>query len=163
MIGSPINKNHRQWSVHSLKNLGSVFLGSALFISSFACFSQQDSLDLIDSPLTLSLARTVNSNASQSMLVIDQYGVHNTTHIIQAANSSNLINVTQHGNGNYADITQIGVGNYVDLVQSGDENLLEVVQQGDFNLANINQLGEQSFIVHQIGNDMVVNITQYKK
>ncbi|MDO6693863.1 curlin subunit CsgB [Aliiglaciecola sp. 3_MG-2023] len=163
MIGSPRNKNNRLWSMHSLNNVGSVVFSGALLFSSSACFSQQDSLDLIDSPLTLSLARTVNSDASQSVLIIDQYGIHNTTLIIQTANSSNHINVTQNGSSNFADITQIGVGNYVDLVQSGDENLLEVVQQGDFNLANINQQGEQSFIVHQIGNDMVVNITQYKK
>lgn len=143
--------------------MGSVILSSGLLLLSPPCFSQQDSLDLVDSPLTLSLARTVNSEASQSVLIIDQYGIHNTTHIIQTANSLNHISVTQTGHSNFADITQIGVGNYVDLVQSGDENLLEVVQQGDFNLANISQQGEQSFIVHQIGNDMVVNITQYKK
>ncbi|GAC14448.1 minor curlin subunit [Aliiglaciecola lipolytica] len=163
MTGSTLIQIARLRRILSIQNVWSAFFGGALLISSFPCLSQQDSTDLIDSPLTLSLARTVNNDASQNVLIVDQYGIHNTTNIIQAANSSNLIVVTQFGNSNSADITQLGFGNHVDLVQSGEENTLEIVQQGDFNLANINQLGEQNFTVHQIGNDMVVNITQYKK
>lgn len=117
----------------------------------------------MDSPLTLSLAQTARVTDTESVLVIDQYGIHNTINIIQASDSTNRVDVAQSGNNNTASILQLGIGNVVELYQNGNENGFEIVQDGDFNQANINQFGEQRFIVHQIGNEMVVNITQYKK
>ena len=58
---------------------------------------------------------------------------------------------------------QYGEGNVVNLVQQNDNNHFEIVQDGFDNVANVNQLGEQSFSVYQIGNEMVVNITQYQQ
>ncbi|WJG10774.1 curlin subunit CsgB [Aliiglaciecola sp. LCG003] len=138
-------------------------LSGSLSIVALPAFAADSSPDLVDSPLTLSLARTLDINTDSSVVTIDQYGIHNTTLVIQSANSTNLVNITQSGNDNYASISQLGIGNIVDLVQDGSSNNFEIMQQGDFNSANIHQLGEQSFIVHQIGNEMVVNITQYKK
>jgi len=47
------------------------------------------------------------------------------------------------------------------LLQQGESNLFTIIQEGNGNTANVNQLGEQTFIVTQIGNEMVVNVTQY--
>lgn len=135
----------------------------SLMMASMTCHAEQVTSDLMDSPLTLSLAKTARLASRSNAVIVDQYGVHNTTHINQAADSSNLIDVAQSGTHNYAMIIQRGIGNTVELFQSGHDNALEVIQEGDFNSANIHQLSEQRFVVHQIGNDMVVNIIQYKK
>jgi len=119
--------------------------------------------ELKDSPLSLSLSTTAPmtvGNQSQQ-LVISQYGIFNKATINQAANSGNSIIVKQTGINNLANLKQDGFGNTINLEQTGDDNLAEIIQQGDTNVANIKQQGQQSFVVHQIGNDMVVNVTQY--
>lgn len=120
--------------------------------------------DLQDSNLSLSLSTTINFNSALGgSITIGQYGLYNTTNIIQAGSNANTISVIQQGNNNTADITQLGVDNTVNVLQKGENNLFKIIQDGDGNVANVNQLGEQNFIVHQIGNEMTVNITQYKK
>lgn len=116
-----------------------------------------------ESPLSLSLTKTVPLQAGeqQQQLVISQYGIFNKATVNQAANAGNIIIVKQTGINNIASLTQEGYGNIINLEQSGDDNYADVIQQGDANVANINQQGQQTFVVHQIGNDMVVNITQY--
>ncbi|MCV2885051.1 hypothetical protein OE749_10150 [Aestuariibacter sp. AA17] len=111
--------------------------------------------------MTISLSQQVNIDANA--IIINQYGIYNTTHINQAANSSNLASITQFGESNSVDILQLGIGNSVVLVQSGNESTAEVFQHGDNNVATINQSNGQHFAVQQIGNEMVVNITQYRK
>lgn len=119
--------------------------------------------ELKDSPLSLSLSTTVpiTTGNQNQQLVISQYGIFNKATINQAANAGNSIIVKQAGINNLANLKQEGYGNSINLEQSGDDNLAEVIQQGDTNIANIKQQGQQTFVVHQIGNDMVVNITQY--
>lgn len=119
--------------------------------------------DLQDSLLSLSLATTVNFNgALGGTITIGQFGLYNTTNIIQAGSGNNVIEVTQQGNNNQAEITQLGFDNEVVLLQDGKNNLFQIIQDGNANTANVNQLGGQSFMVRQIGNEMVVNITQYQ-
>lgn len=118
--------------------------------------------DLLDSELSLSLSTTVNFNgALGGSIIIGQYGLFNTTNIIQAGSNTNTIEVIQQGTNNLAEVTQLGVDNSVFLLQQGENNLFTIVQDGNGNIANVNQFGEQTFIVTQIGNEMVVNITQY--
>lgn len=119
--------------------------------------------DLLDSELSLSLSTTVNfSSALGGAITIGQYGLYNTTNIIQAGSDSNTIEVTQQGNNNKAAVTQFGIDNKVILFQQGENNLFTIYQDGIGNTANVNQLGEQSFTVTQIGNEMLVNITQFQ-
>jgi minor curlin subunit len=118
--------------------------------------------DLQDSELSLSLSTTVNfGGALGGSITIGQYGLYNTTNIIQAGSDSNTIEVIQQGNNNIAEVTQLGIDNKVFLLQQGKSNLFTIIQEGNGNTANVNQLGEQTFIVTQIGNEMVVNVTQY--
>ncbi|MGQ8365735.1 curlin subunit CsgB [Glaciecola sp. 1036] len=120
--------------------------------------------DLVESPLSLSLSpQVIVYGESQSIINIGQFGLNNTTNIIQTGNASNLSNVIQAGSNNTADITQLGAGNIVNLLQENNNNSFEIIQDGFDNVANVNQLGEQSFIVQQIGNEMVINITQYQE
>ncbi|MED5380281.1 MAG: curlin subunit CsgB, partial [Pseudomonadota bacterium] len=88
---------------------------------------------------------------------------NNITNIIQSGNGANLSNVVQNGSNNEALITQLGEGNVVNLLQQNNNNYFEIIQDGFDNVANVNQLGEQSFTVYQIGNEMVINITQYQE
>tara|TARA_R110000737_G_C14599167_1_gene488791 strand:- start:973 stop:1464 length:492 start_codon:yes stop_codon:yes gene_type:complete len=122
-----------------------------------------NSTDLQDSPLSLSLTTTamITVGEQPQQLVISQYGILNTATIKQLANTSNSIIISQDGIGNKTVIEQLGNGNSVNIQQWGNQNLAGVIQEGDANIANIAQAGEQTFIVHQIGNEMVVNITQY--
>jgi len=120
--------------------------------------------DFKDSPLSLSLTTsvlmTVNNQSQQ--LVINQYGIFNKVTVSQMADAANSIDISQNGSNNMADISQSGYENTVNVNQQGNNNLAQVEQVGDANIANIWQEGEQTFIVHQIGNEMVVNITQYQ-
>jgi minor curlin subunit len=119
--------------------------------------------DLQDSALSLSLATTVGfSGALGGTITIGQFGLYNTTNIIQAGSDSNVIEVSQQGDNNQAEITQLGFDNEVLLLQDGENNLFQITQDGNANIANVNQLGGQRFMVRQIGNEMVVNITQYQ-
>lgn len=143
---------------------------SALFMANLAIYSNiscaNDLLsgtELKDSPLSLSLTTTASmtvGNATQQ-LVINQYGIHNKATVNQTANAGNSIAINQDGIDNLANLLQTGYGNTINLHQQGNGNNAEIIQDGDANIANIIQQGEQTFIVHQIGNEMVVNITQY--
>jgi minor curlin subunit len=148
----------------NLKN--QILFGFAVCLSlTTACFSQDlsNNTDLQESRLSLSLTPTaiMTVNEQQQQVMISQYGILNNATIKQLASTSNNIIISQDGIGNQAFIEQYGNGNSVNIQQSGYNNHAGVIQEGDANIANINQAGEQTFIVHQIGNDMVVNITQY--
>lgn len=118
--------------------------------------------DLQDSTLSLSLSTTVDFGGTLGgSITIGQFGLYNTTNIIQAGSNNNIIDVTQRGNNNKAEVYQLGIGNSVVLLQQGGNNLFSIIQDGNDNTANVNQLGKQSFTVTQLGNEMVVNITQY--
>jgi len=119
--------------------------------------------ELKDSPLSLSLTTTASMTVGNEtqQLVINQYGIHNKATVNQLANAGNSIAINQDGIDNLANLLQTGYGNTINLLQQGDGNNAEIIQDGDANIANIIQQGEQTFIVHQIGNEMVVNITQY--
>jgi minor curlin subunit len=120
--------------------------------------------DLQDSELSLSLSTTVNfDGALGGSITIGQYGLYNTTNIIQAGSDTNTIEVIQQGNNNRAEVLQFGIDNEVNLLQIGENNLFTILQDGNGNTANVNQLGEQTFTVTQIGNEMVVNITQFNQ
>ena len=155
------------------KNKGKLALKrclSALFISIPVIFSQslrsQDlasGTELKDSPLSISLSTAVpmSVNNQTQQLVINQYGIRNTATITQLAQAGNHVSLQQDGIDNLANLVQTGYGNTIILHQVGSGNQAEVIQEGNANVANIRQEGEQRFIVHQIGNNMVVNITQY--
>ena len=119
--------------------------------------------DLKDSPLSLSLMTTVTTtlNGESQELVVSQYGILNKATISQMTGMTNRLSISQIGENNMANISQMGSQNVINLEQIGSNNLAEIVQEGDANIANVVQQGEQTFIVHQIGNEMVVNITQY--
>jgi minor curlin subunit len=137
----------------------------SMMISS-ANVNSQDLLsnnDLQDSPLSLSLMTTVTTTLSgeSQELVVGQYGILNKATISQMVGMSNSISISQLGENNMANISQMGSQNVINLEQEGSNNFAEIIQEGNANIANIIQQGEQTFIVHQIGNDMVINITQY--
>jgi minor curlin subunit len=118
--------------------------------------------DFQESELSLSLSTRFNLNgASGGSISIDQFGLYNTTNIIQAGSDSNVTEVNQQGSNNQAEIIQLGVDNKVHLLQNGENNLFQIVQDGNANIANVNQLNGQRFMVRQIGNEMIINITQY--
>lgn len=100
-------------------------------------------------------------NEQQHQIVVNQYGILNSATINQLANASNNVSINQDGISNQASVEQMGFGNSVHIQQWGNFNQAGVIQQGNANTANITQAGEQTFVVHQIGNDMVVNISQY--
>lgn len=160
-----INKNNNNRKTLK-KQFNIAFITAPLFlINSF--FSHANDLvsgtDLQDSPLSLSLttslAVTINNRVQH--LAINQYGIKNQVMVNQAADMVNEINIIQNGMHNKANVVQSGANNTVNLLQQGDGNLVDVTQEGNANIANIKQTGEQSFVVHQIGNEMLVNITQY--
>lgn len=136
-----------------------------LFVPSAFSYSQDlaNNTDLQESSLSLSLTPTtvMTINDQQHQVVVNQYGILNRATIKQLANASNNISINQDGISNQVMIEQSGFGNTVNIEQWGNYNLAGVVQEGNANTANIIQAGEQTFVVHQIGNDMVVNITQY--
>ena len=143
---------------------------SCAFLAAVSLYSAEASAqdlatgtELKDSPLSLSLSTSVPMSVGDQsqQLVISQYGILNKATVSQLANAGNSIIIDQQGINNVANLSQTGFGNTINLEQYGNGNLAEVIQEGDANIANINQQGEQTFIVHQIGNDMVVNITQY--
>ena len=119
--------------------------------------------DMVESSLSMSLNTQAITVDNETVLIsVSQFGLNNITNIIQSGNASNFSNVVQAGNNNESIITQLGEGNVVNLLQQNDNNYFEIVQDGFDNVANVNQLGEQAFTVYQIGNEMVINITQYQ-
>jgi len=164
------NQSSLKKSMHFVFSFGKFRFAACFLVLSLSALQAgmaQDlggNTDLQDSNLSLSLSTTVEFNSALGgSITIGQYGLYNTTNIIQAGSNSNTISIIQQGNNNNADITQLGTNNSVNLVQEGENNLFEILQDGYGNVANVNQLGEQNFTVHQIGNEMLVNITQYKK
>lgn len=158
-----LNKSFTQ---KSLLNVLITQLSVASFALSSSVYGQQDLVagtDLTDSQLSLSLTTTITtpSDGEGQSIVISQYGVYNKATLSQKADSANQLFISQDGFNNSAILTQLGDGNTIEVIQYGDDNWAEVVQVGDANIANIKQDGEQGFTVHQIGNDMVVNVTQY--
>lgn len=145
-----------------------VFLGIITSTASLSVQAQSPDLststDMVESSLSMSLnARAIAVENETVFISISQFGLNNITNIIQSGNASNLSQVVQVGSNNGANIMQYGEGNVVNLVQQNDNNYFEIVQDGFDNVANVNQLGEQAFSVYQIGNEMVVNITQYQQ
>lgn len=136
-----------------------------LFVTSVFSYSQDlgKNTDLQESSLSLSLTPTtlMTINDQQHQVVVNQYGILNRATIKQLANASNNISISQDGISNHVMVEQSGFGNTVNIEQWGNYNNAGVVQEGNANTANIIQAGEQTFVVHQIGNDMLVNITQY--
>ena len=131
-------------------------------------YAQQSDLstssDMVESSLSMSLnAQAITIDDETVFIAVSQFGLNNITNIIQSGNGANLSNVVQNGSNNEAIITQLGEGNVVNLLQQNNNNYFEIVQDGFDNVANVNQLGEQSFTVYQIGNEMVINITQYQE
>ena len=131
-------------------------------------FAQQSDLstssDMVESSLSMSLnAQAITIDDETVFIAVSQFGLNNITNIIQSGNGANLSNVVQNGSNNEAIITQLGEGNVVNLLQQNNNNYFEIIQDGFDNVANVNQLGEQSFTVYQIGNEMVINITQYQE
>ena len=136
-----------------------------LVLFSFNSYSQDlaTNTDLKDSPLSLSLTTsvlmTVNNQTQQ--LVVNQYGIFNKVTVSQMADAANSIDISQNGINNMADISQSGYENTVNVNQQGNNNLAQIEQVGNANIANVWQEGEQTFVVRQIGNEMVVNIKQF--
>ena len=122
------------------------------------------SSDMMESSLSMSLnAQAITIDDETVFIAVSQFGLNNITNIIQSGNGANLSNVVQNGSNNEAIITQLGEGNVINLLQQNNNNYFEIIQDGVDNVANVNQLGEQSFTVYQIGNEMVINITQYQE
>lgn len=140
--------------------------GCSLLTLHLPAHAQQSDLstssDMVESSLSISLnAQAITIDDETVFIAVSQFGLNNITNIIQSGNGANLSNVVQNGSNNEAIITQLGEGNVVNLLQQNNSNYFEIIQDGFDNVANVNQLGEQSFTVYQIGNEMVVNITQY--
>lgn len=120
------------------------------------------SLDLVESSLSLSIAANMFSTSDQSsQLRIWQHGIQNVVNASQQSNARNSISLIQVGSENIANIIQEGTENAIFLQQLGSHNVTDIIQQGNGNTANIILGNEQSLIVHQIGNSMMVDITQY--
>lgn len=159
------NKNNKPCTKYTTRRQG--LIGALVVcLTSFSHFcSSQDLVsgnELKDSSLSLSLMKhVVPANNQASHMVISQYGILNNIEVSQMANLNNTITVLQNGMNNSANLSQQGYGNVINLEQFGNDNFAEVIQDGNANTANIIQTGEQNFTVHQIGSDMVVNITQY--
>jgi len=144
------------------------FTGCSLLTVNLPTHAQQSDLstssDMVESSLSMSLnAQAITIDDETVFISVSQFGLNNITNIIQSGNGANLSNVVQNGSNNEAIITQLGEGNVVNLLQQNNNNYFEIIQDGFDNVANVNQLGEQSFTVYQIGNEMVINITQYKE
>lgn len=142
--------------------------GCSLLTVNLPAYAQQSDLstssDMVESSLSMSLnAQAITIDDETVFISVSQFGLNNITNIIQSGNGANLSNVVQNGSNNEAIITQLGEGNVVNLLQQNNNNYFEIIQDGFDNVANVNQLGEQSFTVYQIGNEMVINITQYKE
>ena len=140
--------------------------GCSLLAVNLPAYAQQSDLstssDMVESSLSMSLnAQAITIDDETVFIAVSQFGLNNITNIIH--NGANLSNVVQNGSNNEALITQLGEGNVVNLLQQNNNNYFEIIQDGFDNVANVNQLGEQSFTVYQIGNEMVINITQYQE
>ncbi|KAF7775206.1 minor curlin subunit [Pseudoalteromonas citrea] len=120
--------------------------------------------DLKESPLSISIHPSFVSKAQHinTHALVNQIGTFNKATIFQSNDELNSINVQQLGTGNLADITQLGSNNRINLLQQGSYNSAVIIQEGNANIVNLTQLGQQSFIIHQQGNDMVVDVSVTK-
>lgn len=133
-----------------------------LFLVSSAKAFEPSHLDLEESALSLSIANGMHSaNTNSSLLSIGQYGIENVVIAHQQSNARNSISLLQVGSENIANIIQEGTENAIFLQQLGSHSVTDIIQQGNGNTANIVLGNEQSLIVHQIGNNMMIDITRY--
>lgn len=162
-----MNNNNKkcQQILRLIKLVSANTLAVVLLLNTSFAHSQDlaNNTDLKESSLSLSLTPSalMTINEQQHQVVVSQYGILNRATIKQLANASNSITITQDGFNNLVSVEQSGYGNSVNIEQLGNYNQAGVIQEGNANVANITQSGEQTFVVHQIGNDMVVNISQY--
>ncbi|TMO68143.1 hypothetical protein CWC19_11140 [Pseudoalteromonas aurantia] len=120
--------------------------------------------DLKESPLSVSINPSFLSKAQHihTNALVNQIGTFNKATIFQSNDELNSINIQQLGTGNLADITQLGSNNRINLLQQGSYNSAVIIQEGHANIVNLTQLGQQSFIIHQQGNEMVVDVSVTK-
>mgnify|MGYP001438723586 CR=1 FL=1 len=118
--------------------------------------------EFIESPLSLSLSRSVTLAGTDRnrQISVSQSGIHNNVNITQQANADNVIALNQDGFNNDANLSQSGRDNLILLEQFGSNNQADILQDGNANVVNVKQFGNKTFSVHQIGDEMVVNITQ---
>jgi minor curlin subunit len=132
------------------------FILFATFVASNSFAKDIDeSTDLVESVLSLSLQPTINSSIN-----IEQLGSHNSAVAIQSG-LDNQIKLTQLGDSNEIVAVQYGESNLLNVTQFGDNNKADVYQFGSFNTANITQSGNQYFLLEQYSDFGVVNITQF--
>lgn len=119
--------------------------------------------DLQDSILSSSINKqlAVDINGENRIISINQYGIHNQAIVNQKGTGLNSIKLVQRGINNSASLLQDGVNNQINLEQQGLGNQAEIVQEGSDNIVNLLQAGERQFVVHQIGDGLVVSVTQY--
>jgi hypothetical protein len=77
-----------------------------------------------------------------------------------ATTGTNVVDVSQMGDGGYANVTQIGEGNRVGVTQDGP-NIAIVTQTGNYNGAWVNQYGSNIATVTQTGNYNGAWVNQY--
>jgi minor curlin subunit len=120
--------------------------------------------DLKESPLSMSINPSLLSKAQyiENNALVNQIGTFNKATIFQSNDELNSINLQQLGSNNFADITQLGSNNRINLLQHGNYNSAVIIQEGNANIVNLTQLGQQSFIIHQQGNAMVVDVSVTK-
>ncbi|NOU52499.1 curlin subunit CsgB [Pseudoalteromonas sp. JBTF-M23] len=135
-----------------------VMLPMSLLMS---CVTYAGSADLQESPLSLSINPSLSVHA-QLLTTVKQNGTLNKATITQIGDELNLVSLVQLGSNNLAEITQAGANNSVNLIQYGNNNYTSIVQQGDANVVNLTQLGEQTLLIHQLGNEMVLNVSVNK-
>ena len=119
--------------------------------------------EMADSSLsqTISQSSLLQASIQESIgITLLQNGTNNHANITQQSASSNHVLVSQNGANNLVDIVQFGSENTVNVSQHGDFSSLTVLQEGNGNLVNAEQFGSKTFLVQQIGDNMVVNITQ---
>ncbi|MBE0368986.1 curlin subunit CsgB [Pseudoalteromonas aurantia] len=121
-----------------------------------------NSHDLQESPLSISIHPSFLARAQHTSALVQQNGTFNKATIYQSSDDLNSVNVLQLGRYNLANITQVGSNNTINLLQQGSNNSAVIIQEGDANIVNLTQLGEHAFVIHQQGNDMIVNVSVTK-
>ncbi|WP_261591732.1 curlin subunit CsgB [Pseudoalteromonas holothuriae] len=154
-----ITKNRVRLAASHHTRFNKLVVMLATLISCHGAFASSE--DLKESPLSLSINPSLSVHA-QLQATIKQNGTFNKATIKQIGNELNLVSLVQLGSNNLAEITQAGANNSVNLVQYGDNNFTSIVQQGDANIVNLTQLGEQTLLINQLGNEMVLNVSVTK-
>ena len=86
-----------------------------------------------------------------STLLVAIDGLNNRATITQTAvaGEANLIDLTQHGDGNHATLAQAGAGDQLRLVQQGNANAATLSQHGNGLSIDLKQNGNQSVTIAQ--------------